>query len=173
MFRTRPVPKRLLSLAGRSVVASACFSLAAPAFADQLDQHNQLVSQFIETMHADPLVADCAAHGIFVASTSSAIDHVEFRQGSFESGHASVTPRNASFGERKQHVVVDTIVTVEAQGIRVSGGEPLDLRFRCGYVAGRLLAFSWNDPVSAASPHHRAVFGKRHLPGLPVAMAQN
>lgn len=155
----------MLSVFGCSVAATVGFSLAhmAPAFADQLDQHNQLVTQFIKERHADPLVADCAAHGIFIASTSSAIDHVEFRPGSFEKGRASVTPWNVSFGERKQHVVVDTIVTVEGQGIRVSGREPLSLRFRCGYVGGRLFAFSWNDPVQSGASRHRGGFGKKHL----------
>lgn len=165
MFRTYVVPLRLLSVFGCSVAAIAGFSLAhmTPAFADQLDQHNQLVSQFIKDRHADPLVADCAAHGIFVASTSRAVDHVEFRPGSFEKGRASVTPWNVSFGERKQHVVVDTIVTVEGQGIRLSGREPLSLRFRCGYVGGRLFAFSWNDPAQPGTPHHKEGFGKRRL----------
>jgi hypothetical protein len=165
MFRTNLITRRLLSLVGRSVVAVAGFSLAhtVPAFADQLAEHNQVVNQFIKKMHADPVVADCAAHGIFVASTSSAIDHVEFRPGSFDRGRASVTSWNDSFGERKQHVVVDTIVTVEAQGIRMTGGARLDLRFRCGYAGGRLLAFSWNDPVPPASSHPRGARGKRHL----------
>lgn len=147
MFCTNVPPPRLLRVFGFSVAIISGFSLAhtAPAFANQLDQHSQLVSQFIAEWHADPLVADCAAHGIFVASTSSAVDHVEFRPESFEKGRASVTPWNVSFGERKQHVVVDTIVTVEGQGMRMSDRAPINLRFRCGYVRGRLIAFSWND----------------------------
>ena len=100
---------------------------AAPAFADQLEQHNDLVNKFVNDMHADPLVADCAAHGDFVASTSTAFDHVEFPPSSFDSAHASVTPWNDSFDEGKQRVKVDNIVTVEGLGIRQSGeGDPAD-----------------------------------------------
>ena len=126
--------------------------IAAPAAqADQLDQHNELVNQFVTRMHADPLVADCAAHGDFVANTSAALDHVEFPPSSFDKAHASVTPWNDSFDEGKQRVKVDTIVTVDGIGIaKESGTAPYDLKFRCGYVGQQMLAFSWNDPVPPA-----------------------
>lgn len=139
----------------------------APAFADQLEQHNQLVDKFVNDMHADPLVADCAAHGNFVASTSTAFDHVEFPPSSFDSAHSSVTPWNDSFDEGKQRVKVDNIVTVEGLGVRQDGGDPADLKFRCGYVGNQMLAFSWNDPVPPAKPRaepssgkHKSVKGK-------------
>lgn len=140
---------------GRLAVCAVGISLvsATPAFADQLDEHNALVSRFINEMHADPLVADCAAHGNFVASTSSAFDHVDFPPSSFDSSHASVTPWNDSFDDRKQRVRVDSIVTVEGLGIPQNGsGDPMDLKFRCGYVGNQMLAFSWNDPVPPARP---------------------
>jgi hypothetical protein len=168
MYRNK-VPQRLLWLVGRSVAAVASLALAitAPAFADQLAQHNQLVSKFVNDMHADPLVADCAAHGYFVAGTSTSIDHVEFLPSSFDRAHAAVIPWNDSFGERKQHIKVDSLVTVEGLGVRRDGGEPLELKFRCGYVGGRLLAFSWDDPVPPARSHHKEAFGKRqHLAAL-------
>ncbi|MFM0228203.1 BspC domain-containing protein [Paraburkholderia dipogonis] len=152
MDRTN-VPRRLLRLVGRLATCAASLSLicSAPAFADQLEQHNDLVNKFVNDMHADPLVADCAAHGNFVASTSTAFDHVEFPPSSFDSAHASVTPWNDSFDEGKQRVKVDNIVTVEGLGIRQSGGgDPADLKFRCGYVGAQMLAFSWNDPVPPA-----------------------
>ncbi|CAH2809617.1 MAG: Putative transmembrane lipoprotein [uncultured Paraburkholderia sp.] len=152
MDRTN-VPRRLLRLIGRLATFAARLSLtcAAPAFADQLEQHNDLVSKFVNEMHADPLVADCAAHGNFVASTSTAFDHVEFPPSSFDTAHASITPWNDSFDEGKQRVKVDNIVTVEGLGIRQSGtGDPADLKFRCGYVGQQMLAFSWNDPVPPA-----------------------
>ncbi|SDH76318.1 hypothetical protein SAMN05216466_1135 [Paraburkholderia phenazinium] len=143
---------------------------AAPAFADQLEQHNELVDKFVNDMHADPLVADCAAHGNFVASTSTAFDHVEFPPSSFDSAHSSVTPWNDSFDEGKQKVKVDNIVTVEGLGVRQDGsGDPADLKFRCGYVGNQMLAFSWNDPVPPAKPRaepssvkgkHKGVKGK-------------
>jgi hypothetical protein len=175
MDRTN-VPRRLLRLVGRLATVAAGLSLicAAPAFADQLEQHNDLVNKFVNDLHADPLVADCAAHGDFVASTSTAFDHVEFPPSSFDSAHASVTPWNDSFDEGKQRVKVDNIVTVEGLGIRQSGeGDPAALKFRCGYVGAQMLAFSWNDPVppararsggsagsGAASGKHKSTKGK-------------
>jgi hypothetical protein len=143
-------------------VASVSLICTAPAFADQLEQHNELVNKFVNDMHADPLVADCAAHGNFVASTSSAFDHVEFPPSSFDSAHASVTPWNDSFDEGKQRVKVDNIVTVEGLGIRQNGdsNDPADLKFRCGYVGNQMLAFSWNDPVPPARPSVSKPSGK-------------
>ena len=162
MDRTN-VPRRLLRVVGRLAACAASISLicSAPAFADQLEQHNELVNKFVNDMHADPLVADCAAHGNFVASTSSAFDHVEFPPSSFDSAHASVTPWNDSFDEGKQRVKVDNIVTVEGLGIRQNGdSDPADLKFRCGYVGTQMLAFSWNDPVPPARPSVSKPSGK-------------
>lgn len=142
--------RRLLTVAGRVAACVASLALVAvlPARADQLDQHNDLVNTFVNQMHADPLVADCAAHGNFVASTSTALDHVEFPPSSFDSAHATITPWNDSFDEGKQRVKVDTIVTVDGIGIsQDSNTAPYDLKFRCGYVGNQMLAFSWNDPV--------------------------
>jgi hypothetical protein len=162
MDRTN-VPRQLLRVVGRLAACAASISLlcTAPAFADQLEQHNELVKKFVNDMHADPLVADCAAHGNFVASTSSAFDHVEFPPSSFDTAHASVTPWNDSFDEGKQRVKVDNIVTVEGLGIRQNGdSDPADLKFRCGYVGSQMLAFSWNDPVPPARPSVTKPSGK-------------
>ncbi|MFL9871283.1 BspC domain-containing protein [Paraburkholderia megapolitana] len=150
-------PRPLLRWIGRLAVFMASVSLVctAPAFADQLEQHNELVTRFVNDMHADPLVADCAAHANFVVSTSSAFDHVDFPPSSFDSSHASVTPWNDSFDDGKQRVKVDSVVTVEGLGIpQASGGDPMDLKFRCGYVGSQMLAFSWNDPVPPARAAH-------------------
>ncbi len=154
MDRTHVLRRLLRPIAPlAAVAASLLLAFPAPAFADQLEQHDELASKFIKDMHADPLVADCAAHANFVASTSTAFDHVDFPPGSFDSPHASVTPWNDSFDEAKQRVKVDIIVTVEGLGVRQDGrGEPDDLKFRCGYVGTQMLAFSWNDPVPAAKP---------------------
>jgi hypothetical protein len=157
MDRTN-VPRRLLRLVGRIAVwaVSAALASSTPALADQLEQHNQLVNQFVNDMHADPLVADCAAHGSFVASTSTAFDHVEFLPDAFDNVHSSVTPWNDSFDEGKQRVKVDSIVTVDGLGIRSNGGDPEALHFRCGYVGTQMLAFSWNDPVPPLRPAVRS-----------------
>ncbi|MFM0646716.1 hypothetical protein PQR14_20520 [Paraburkholderia bryophila] len=167
MDRTN-VPRRLLRLVGRLATLAASLSLmcSAPAFADQLEQHNDLVNKFVNDMHADPLVADCAAHGNFVASTSTAFDHVEFPPSSFDSAHASVTPWNDSFDEGKQRVKVDNIVIVEGLGIpQGGGGDPADLKFRCGYVGVQMLAFSWNDPVPPARARSGEPSGSRAVAG--------
>ncbi|CAB3771086.1 BspC domain-containing protein [Paraburkholderia humisilvae] len=167
MDRTN-VPRRLLRLVGRIAVWAAGVALACPtlALADQLEQHNQLVYQFINDMHADPLVADCAAHGSFVASTSTAFDRVEYPPTAFDDVHSSVTPWNDSFDEGKQRVKVDSIVTVDGVGIRTDGGDPDPLHFRCGYVGTQMLAFSWNDPVPPLRPapsHTTASAHGRHV----------
>ncbi|SDD07410.1 BspC domain-containing protein [Paraburkholderia lycopersici] len=163
--------RRLRCVAGHlAACAVSLMLIATPAVqADQLDQHNDLVNQFVTQMHADPLVADCAAHGDFVASTSAALDHIEFPPSSFDSAHASVTPWNDSFDEGKQRVKVDTIVTVDGIGIPKEGGTaPYDLKFRCGYVGQQMLAFSWNDPVPPArarSERGTASHGSAHVKG--------
>ena len=166
MDRTN-VPRRLPRVVGRLATFAAGLSLicTAPAFADQLEQHNDLVNKFVNDMHADPLVADCAAHGNFVASTSTAFDHVEFPPSSFDSAHASVTPWNDSFDEGKQRVKVDNIVTVEGLGMHPGGGDPADLKFRCGYVGTQMLAFSWNDPVPPARAHSSEPSGSQASSG--------
>jgi hypothetical protein len=167
MDRTN-IPRRLLRLVGRLATVAASLSLmcTAPAYADQLEQHNDLVNKFVNELHADPLVADCAAHGNFVAGTSTAFDHVEFPPSSFDSAHASVTPWNDSFDEGKQRVKVDDIVTVEGLGIRPGGdGDPTDLKFRCGYVGTQMLAFSWNDPVPPARARSAEPTGPRASSG--------
>ncbi|MFX1671948.1 hypothetical protein PWR63_06555 [Paraburkholderia sp. A2WS-5] len=158
--------RQLLTVIGRlaACAVSLTFVCTLPAQADQLDQATQagpidqpgdfasrqseLANSFVTQMHADPLVASCAAHGNFIASTSDALDHVEFAPSSFDSAHSTVTPWNDSFDEGKQRVKVDTIVTVDGIGIpKDSGHGPYDLKFRCGYVGQQILAFSWNDPV--------------------------
>lgn len=161
-----PASLRLLGALGKltACVAGLSLTFAAPAFADLLDQRAELINKYVNEMHADPLVADCAAHGNFIASTSSAFDHVEFPPNAFESGNASITPWNDSFDEGKQRVKVDNIVAVEGLGVRSSGGDPEHLKFRCGYVGTQMLAFSWNDPVPPAKPRvERATSPKKKL----------
>ena len=152
------VPRRLLRLVGRLVAIASITTLAstacsATAFADTLDERNELVNHFVTDFNANPLVADCAAHGSFVASTSTAFDHVEFPASSFDSAHGSIVPWNDAFDEHKQRIKVDNIVTVEGLGVTKDGdSSPTTLKFRCGYVGSQMLAFGWNDPVPAARP---------------------
>jgi hypothetical protein len=140
-------PRRLLRLVGR---LAACVSLAfaMSAVADTLDERNELIHHFVTDFNANPLAADCAAHGSFVASTSTAFDHVDFPPQSFDSSHFTIEPWNDSFDEHKQRIKVDNVVTVEGQGVPKTGeGDPTTLKFRCGYVGSQMLAFGWNDPV--------------------------
>lgn len=148
--------RQLLTVFGRLAACAASLALlcSLPAQADQLEQQNDLINTYVTQMHADPLVASCAAHGKFIASTSTVLDHVEFPPSSFDSAHATVTPWNDSFDEGKQRVKVDTIVTVDGIGVpQDSSHEPYDLKFRCGYVGQQILAFSWNDPVPPSRAH--------------------
>ncbi|MGG2045333.1 BspC domain-containing protein [Burkholderia gladioli] len=160
--------QRLFGVFGKlaACVAGLSLALSAPAFADLLDQRTELINKYVTEMHADPLVADCAAHGNFIASTSSAFDHVEFPPSAFDSSNATITPWNDSFDEGKQRIKVDSIVTVEGLGISQNGGDPASLKFRCGYVGSQMLAFSWNDPVPPARPRaERSSSSKRQLHG--------
>ena len=147
--------RKLLQTISQFIIGPAVFSLAfaMPAAADLVDQRNEIIYKFIHEMHANPLVADCAAHGAFIASTSKAIDHVEFPPEAFDSQNATITPWNDSFNNAKQRVKVDQVVTVQGLGIpKQENRPPLDLKFRCGYVGTQMLAFSWNDPVPPAKP---------------------
>lgn len=128
-------------------------AFVAPAFADQSDSHDALVEQLVQEQHASPLVADCAAHAAFVVPTSPAYDHVEFLNTAFDAQHATVEPWNQPFDDRKQRITVDTLVSVNGLGYRKGNGErgqPDLLKFRCGYVADKLLAFGYNEPPSSA-----------------------
>lgn len=152
------ISRRMRQLAGR-LAAAAILLLplvaATSARADLIDDRNAMIAHFVGDMHADPLVADCAAHGNFVASTSTVIDHVDFPPAAFDSAHAAITPWNQPFDEGKQRITVDNVVTVEGQGIpRETSHEPYPLKFRCGYVGTQMLAFSWNDPVPALKPRN-------------------
>lgn len=145
-------PRRLLRLVGRLAVC-ASLACAVSAFADSLDERNELIHHFVTDFNANPLVADCAAHGNFIASTSTAFDHVEFPPTSFDASHSTIEPWNDSFDDRKQRIKVDNVVTVEGQGVPKSGEhEPTPLKFRCGYVGSQMLAFGWNDPVPPLRP---------------------
>lgn len=169
--------RQLLTVIGRlaACAVSLTFVCTLPAQADQFDQdqstqagpidqpgdfagrQSDLANTFVTQMHADPLVASCAAHGNFIAGTSDALDHVEFPPSSFDSAHSTVTPWNDSFDEGKQRVKVDTIVTVDGIGIpKDSSHEPYDLKFRCGYIGQQILAFSWNDPVPPLRAHRES-----------------
>jgi len=173
---SRRLQRLIGALAGCALVAlsAAC---AVPAWADQLEQHNELVNKFVTEMNANPLVADCAAHADFVVGTSSAFDHVEFPSSSFDSAHSSVIPWNDSFDQAKQKVKVDTIVTIEGLGVRKTpDSTPDTLKFRCGFSDSHMLAFSWNDPVAplkAKSSGHGSTKAKKNARGKARATTRS
>lgn len=135
------------------VPACLALALAAPVHADQLEQHNDLVYQYVNDQHANPFVADCAAHAVFIVSTTTLYDHIDFPDSAFDAGHASVVPWHSSFDSGKQRIKVDTVVQVEGLGFRKAEHDSPDaLKFRCGYFDNKMLAFSWNDPVPPARP---------------------
>jgi hypothetical protein len=159
-------PRRLLRLVGRLAVC-ASLACAVSAFADSLDERNELIHHFVTDFNANPLVADCAAHGNFIASTSAAFDRVEFPPASFDASHSAIEPWNDSFDEKKQRIKVDNVVTVEGQGLRKdSDRDSTPLKFRCGYVGSQMLAFGWNDPVpplrARAEPHSTRATKSKH-----------
>ena len=149
-------PRRLMRLVGRFAVC-AWLACAVSAFADTLDERNELIHHFVTDYNANPLAADCAAHGNFIASTSAAFDHVDFPPSSFDPSHSTIEPWNDSFDEKKQRIKVDNVVTVEGQGMSKSGEhDSTPLKFRCGYVGSQMLAFGWNDPVPPLRPRTEA-----------------
>ncbi|MCF2134395.1 MULTISPECIES: hypothetical protein [Burkholderiaceae] len=165
---SRPMQRLIGAMASCALVAMA-IAIPTMACADQVEHHNELVYQFITQMRANPLVADCAAHADFIVGTSSAFDHVEFPHSSFDPAHAEVKPWKGSFDQGKQRIKVDSIVTVQGVGMRKDGStKPDALKFRCGYVDAKMLAFSWNDPVAPfkrAAPSRQAGKAKKALRG--------
>jgi hypothetical protein len=125
------------------------------AHADPLVDHDAMVQQLIQQQHANPLVADCAAHAAFVVPTSRLYDHVEFLPAELDEQHATTEPWNQPFDDRKQRVNVETMVQVSGLGYRKDAGDagqPDLLHFRCGYVQDKLLAFGYNEPPQATPP---------------------
>ncbi|CAB3785939.1 BspC domain-containing protein [Pararobbsia alpina] len=137
--------------AGLALLLAASLT-SLPAIADQLEQHNDLVSKYINEQHANPIAADCAAHAVFIIGTSPIYDHVDFGDDALTDAHASIEPWDGAFGAGKQKIKVDTMVEIEGLGYRKGGGDKPDaLSFRCGYADNKMLAFDSNEPNPGAS----------------------
>jgi hypothetical protein len=148
-FEFRSIVSRCI--APLTLAMASCLGSTA-AQADQLEQHNDLVSKYINEQHANPLAADCAAHAVFIIGTSPTYDHVEFPDDTLTDARASIEPWNGAFGTDKQRIKVDTMVRIQGQGFRKSGGsDPDSLEFRCGYADNKLLAFDSNEPNTGGS----------------------
>jgi hypothetical protein len=134
----------------------AAGTASLPASADQLEQHNDLVSKYISEQHANPLAADCAAHAVFIIGTSPIYDHVDFPADALTDARASIEPWDGAFGADKQKIKVDTMVRIEGLGYRKNGSDSADtLDFRCGYAENKLLAFDSNEPSTGGGSGSR------------------
>jgi hypothetical protein len=131
-----------------AVVAPLCLSaFTAPAQAFTLEQHRALVEQFVNTRHADPLVADCAAHASFVVATLPGYASVEYADNALDSEHAKVLPWSGPFDDHKQRVDVTQMVELDGIGKRTTG-QTDNIHIRCGYADGRMMGFNYTSPLS-------------------------
>ncbi|GAB3625474.1 hypothetical protein GCM10027419_03200 [Pandoraea terrae] len=137
-----------------AAAAATPLGLPAAAHAVTLEQHRALVDQFINERHADPLVADCAAHASFVVATLPGYQSVEYGPEALDAGHAKVEPWQGHFDDRKQKIDVSQVVTLEAAGKRVNGTTDV-VHVRCGYAEGRMMAFDYTSPLpTVEQPKH-------------------
>ncbi|VVD94128.1 hypothetical protein PCE31106_01766 [Pandoraea cepalis] len=146
-----------------SVAVPLCLcAVAAPAQAFTLEQHRALVEQFVNTRHADPLVADCAAHASFVVATLPGYESVEYADNALDSEHAKVLPWSGPFDDHKQRVDVTQMVELDGIGKRTSG-QTDNIHIRCGYADGRMMGFNYTSPLSQVEqPVKRAKRGSTH-----------
>ncbi|VVD92263.1 hypothetical protein PTE31013_01698 [Pandoraea terrigena] len=119
----------------------------APAQAFTLEQHRALVDQFVNTRHADPLVADCAAHASFVVATLPGYERVEYADDALDAEHAKVLPWSGPFDDHKQRVDVTQMVELDGIGKRTNG-QTDNIHIRCGYADGRMMGFNYTSPLS-------------------------
>jgi len=143
-----------------SIAAPLCLSaFTAPVQAFTLEQHRALVEQFINTRHADPMVADCAAHASFVVATLPGYESVEYGETALDPEHAKIEPWNGPFDDRKQRVDVTQMVELDGVGKRTSG-QTDNIHIRCGYADGRMMGFDYTSPLSQVEqPVKRAARG--------------
>ncbi|WP_353189951.1 hypothetical protein [Pandoraea pnomenusa] len=139
--------RQVAATASIAVAAPLCLSaFTAPAQAFTLEQHRALVEQFINTRHADPLVADCAAHASFVVATLPGYESVEYGENALDAEHAKVAPWSGPFDDRKQRVDVTQMVELDGVGKRTSG-QTDNIHIRCGYAEGRMMGFDYTSPL--------------------------
>lgn len=130
-----------------AIAAPLCLSaLPTPAQAFTLEQHRALVEQFVNTRHADPLVADCAAHASFVVATLPGYESVEYGDTALDPEHAKVEPWTGPFDDRKQRVDVTQMVQLDGVGKRTNG-QTDNIHIRCGYADGRMMGFDYTSPL--------------------------
>ncbi|WP_150684099.1 BspC domain-containing protein [Pandoraea iniqua] len=161
------VMRAVRQVAGLAAIAAPlCLSaLPAPAQAFTLEQHRALVEQFVNTRHADPLVADCAAHASFVVATLPGYESVDYGDTALDPEHAKVEPWNGPFDDRKQRVDVTQMVQLDGVGKRTNG-QTDNIHIRCGYADGRMMGFDYTSPLpQVEQPVKRAARNTRGTRG--------
>lgn len=139
-----------------AAVAATPFAIPGTAHAFTLEQHRALVDKFINERHADPLVADCAAHASFVVATLPGYESVEYNDTALDPTHAKVEPWSGPFDDRKQRVDVTQMVTLDGVGKRTTG-QTDEIHIRCGYADGRMMGFDYTSPLpQVETPVRRA-----------------
>lgn len=154
-----------------AAVTATPLVVSGPAQAFTLEQHRTLVEQYVKDRHADPLVADCAAHASFVVATLPGYDSVEYGETALDAEHAKVQPWNGPFDDRKQRTDVTQMVELDGVGKRTTG-QTDNLHIRCGYVDGRMMGFDYTSPLSQVeTPVKRAARGRTAAHGRGHAAA--
>ncbi|KFX79569.1 BspC domain-containing protein [Ralstonia solanacearum] len=108
----------------------------------------QTRDRLIQSEHARPDVADCAAHASWIVPRSTNFDQFRLPTGALSEGQAKVEPWDSRFSQSKQGAIkVSSVVSFNAavhkRGTSSDQWEPV--RVRCGYDEGMMLAYELLD----------------------------
>ncbi len=108
----------------------------------------QTRDRLIQSEHARPDVADCAAHASWIVPRSTNFDQFRLPTGALSEGQAKVEPWDSRFSQSKQGAIkVSSVVSFNAavhkRGTASDQWEPV--RVRCGYDEGMMLAYELLD----------------------------
>lgn len=108
----------------------------------------QTRDRLIQSEHARPDVADCAAHASWIVPRSTNFDQFRLPTGALSEGQAKVEPWDSRFSQSKQGAIkVSSVVgfnaAVHKRGTSSDQWEPV--RVRCGYDEGMMLAYELLD----------------------------
>ncbi|AGH84472.1 MULTISPECIES: BspC domain-containing protein [Ralstonia solanacearum species complex] len=108
----------------------------------------QTRDRLIQSEHARPDVADCAAHASWIVPRSTNFDQFRLPTGALSEGQAKVEPWDSRFSQSKQGAIkVSSVVSFNAavhkRGTPGDQWEPVHVR--CGYDEGMMLAYELLD----------------------------
>ncbi|AXV81232.1 BspC domain-containing protein [Ralstonia solanacearum] len=108
----------------------------------------QTRDRLIQSEHARPDVADCAAHASWIVPRSTSFDQFRLPTGALSEEQAKVEPWDSRFSQSKQGAIkVSSVVSFNAavhkRGTPGDQWEPV--RVRCGYDEGMMLAYELLD----------------------------